>query len=62
MRKLLSSVVANVIKYMCPLDAHACKRSWVVFSHAVFYAACLVKLLKLINFTGHNVARETVTS
>jgi hypothetical protein len=27
-----------------------------------FFAACLVKLLKLINLTGHSVARETVTN
>jgi hypothetical protein len=61
-RKLLSSAVAYVVKYTCLLDTRVCLCWWVVFSLAVFSAACLVKLLKLINLIGRSIARETVTN
>jgi hypothetical protein len=35
-RKLLFSVVACVVKYIGPLDAHVCSIWWVVFSLAGF--------------------------
>jgi hypothetical protein len=41
-RKLLSSVVAYVVKYIGPQYAHMCLSWWVMFSLVVFCAACLV--------------------
>jgi hypothetical protein len=41
-RKLLSSVVAYVVKFIGPLDTHTCLSWWAVSSLVVFCAACLV--------------------
>jgi hypothetical protein len=41
-RKLLSSIVAYVVKHICLLDAHMCFSWWVVFSLVVCCTACLV--------------------